>query len=83
MAAGDKEALPRCFHNVEQNGEEGRGHSAPFQPVALGGNSFVGQVPGLSGLADLLQGWVGLRTQQQEDSRHDLCHEAEDPAKLR
>lgn len=68
---------------LEQNGEEGRGHSAPLQSVASGGNSFVGQVSGLSRLADLLQGWVGLRAQQQEDRRHDLCHEAEDPAKLR
>ena len=83
MAAGDEETLPRCFHNVEQNGEEGRGHSAPFQPVASGGNSFVCQVPGPSRLAGLLQGWVDLRSQQWEDRRHDLCHQAEDPAKLR
>ena len=78
MAAGDEGALPRRSHNAEQNGEAGRGHSAPLQPVASGGKSFVGQVPGLSRLADLLQGWVGLRAQQQEGRRHDLCHEAED-----
>ena len=54
MAAGDEGALPRRSHNAEQNGEAGRGHSAPLQPVASGGKSFVGQVPGLSDFPKVL-----------------------------